>query len=77
MTKLVSAMPIVFDITTDELYLQGLERGEERGLERGLEKGIRLELKRGDMTLKEIADYFEVSIDFVIKIKLKMEKEAK
>ncbi|NJN34265.1 MAG: hypothetical protein HC817_08460 [Saprospiraceae bacterium] len=67
--KIVSAMPIVFDITTDELYLEGLEKG--------IEKGIRLELKRGDMSLKEIAEYFEVSIDFVLQVKKRLESEQK
>ena len=83
--KLVSAMPIVFDITTDELYLEGLEKGLEKGLEqglvegfeKGLEKGIALELKRGDLTIKEIAQYFEVSIDFVIAIQKKIQDERK
>jgi predicted transposase YdaD len=79
--KLVSAMPIVFDITTDELYLEGRVKGRteglEEGLEKGLEKGIRLELKRGEMTLREIADYFEVSIAFVQAVRKRMGNDAK
>jgi hypothetical protein len=71
--KLVSAMPIIFDITTDELYLEGLEKG----LVKGFEKGITLELKRGDLTIHEIAEYFEVGIDFVISIQKKIQDDIK
>ncbi|MDV7399324.1 hypothetical protein RZS08_48380, partial [Arthrospira platensis SPKY1] len=39
-TQEVQTMPIEYDITTDGLYLEGLEVGLEQGLERGLEKGL-------------------------------------
>jgi hypothetical protein len=64
-------MPIVFDITTDELYLEGYEVG----LLIGLEKCMRLSLKRWEIALEEIAKYFEVPIDVVSKIKEKIINE--
>ena len=47
-------MTIHYDIETDGLYLEGLEKGIEKGIEKGrkegLEKGI--SLKERDFTLK-------------------------
>lgn len=36
----VEAMTIHYDIETDGLYLQGIEKGIEKGIEEGIEKGI-------------------------------------
>lgn len=64
---------------------QGLEQGLEKGLEKGLElgeqkgeenakiKGIRKSIKKGKLTIAEIADVFDVSIEYVEAIKKEME----
>jgi predicted transposase/invertase (TIGR01784 family) len=55
---------------------QGLEQGLEQGIEQGMEKGIVLgiekSLKKGILTIEQIADTYEVSVDYVLKIKAKM-----
>ena len=47
----------------------GLEKGEQIGLQKGLEKerdkGIRKALKRGRLTMEEIAEDFEVSVEYI------------
>ncbi|MCG6553483.1 MAG: hypothetical protein L7F77_14265 [Candidatus Magnetominusculus sp. LBB02] len=40
-------MALTYDIETDILYRQGLERGIEKGLARGIERGIEKGLERG------------------------------
>ncbi len=53
------------------------ERGVEKGIEKGIEQGslktkiesIQMFLKNGKLTLEEIAEGFNVSLDFVQKIK--------
>jgi hypothetical protein len=35
----IKLMPIYYDIETDGLYLQGIEKGIEKGIEVGIEKG--------------------------------------
>jgi hypothetical protein len=39
-TKEISLMPIKFDIETDELYLEGIEKGIKKGIKKGIEKGV-------------------------------------
>ena len=64
-------MPIEYDIRKDLRYKQGLEQGLEKGLEQGLEKVdkmiIKL-LKKGDMSIKEIAEFADVSQRHVKKL---------
>lgn len=51
LTKIeVEAMTIHYDIETDGLYLEGLEKGIEKGIKKGIEKGI--EQEKIDFTLK-------------------------
>jgi predicted transposase YdaD len=38
--KIATEMPIHYDIETDYLYLQGLEKGIARGMEKGVKEGI-------------------------------------
>ncbi|TAG50814.1 MAG: hypothetical protein EAZ27_14150, partial [Cytophagales bacterium] len=45
--------------------------GEEIGESKSKEKGIVKSLKRGKLTLVEIAEDFEVSLEFVLEIKEK------
>ncbi|MDZ4678960.1 MAG: hypothetical protein SGI94_00875, partial [Saprospiraceae bacterium] len=37
--KITTEMPINYDVETDFLYLQGIEKGMEKGIEKGMEKG--------------------------------------
>lgn len=47
-------------------------RAEKRGMERGIEKGIEKLLKNGILSDIQIADTFEVSIDYIMKIKKRL-----
>lgn len=82
----------IFDINTDVLYLQGIERGIEKGIEKGMEKGIEKgnelgELRKSiigiqNMTAKKvdkelIADFLELEIKFVKKIQQQLLKKEK
>jgi len=65
-------MPIHYDIETDELYLEGIEKGKEEGIELGIEKGIEKGvinmLKREQFTLRDIVEIMGVSEEFVLNI---------
>jgi hypothetical protein len=45
--KEVEEMTIHYDIETDGLYLEGIEKGLEQGLEKGLEQGLEKGLEKG------------------------------
>ena len=70
-------MPIIFDITKDSLYQEGLEQGLEKGLEQGLEKGSEKKereiiinaLRKGTFTVDQIAEIVNVDIEVVLSIK--------
>ena len=69
-----------YDITTDGLYLRGIEEGIEKGIEKAKAKadaekveGIRELLLDGNFTQKRIASIFKVSISFVRKVKKEMD----
>ena len=55
---------------------EGREDGLQDGMEKGMEKGIILSieksLKKGILTVEQIADTFEVSVAYVLAIKAKM-----
>ncbi len=83
--KQIAAMPITYDIETDYLYNKGIERGIERGIKKGVEKGIQQGIEKGierekiiiikkaltkkKLTIEEIADLADVSVDLVITIR--------
>lgn len=52
---------------------EGIEIGMEKGMEKGKEetqrKGIEKALKRGKLTVEEIAEDFDVTVDYVLEIK--------
>jgi flagellar biosynthesis/type III secretory pathway protein FliH len=48
----VEAMTIHYDIETDGLYLQGIEKGIQEGIQEGIEKGIEKGIEEG-AALKE------------------------
>lgn len=53
----------------DTSFEEGKEEGKMEGREEGKMGGIVKSLKRGKLTLEEIAEDFEVSVDFITKIK--------
>lgn len=73
-------MPITYDITTDGLYLEGKEEGRLEGKEEGRLEGkeegreevtiqmISNALVKGKLTVEEIAEMAEVTVDYVIDI---------
>lgn len=79
--KILSTMPITYDITTDYLYKQGEIKGIKEGIQKERQrfqkekiKGIQLLLKIGQLTNNQIAEAMNVSVDFVQKVKEQMEK---
>ncbi len=69
-------MPITLDITKDLRYQEGKQIGEARGKEIGKKEGETIGEKKEKfknilkgyskgMSLEELADFFEVSIDYV------------
>jgi predicted transposase YdaD len=57
------------DTAYDEGKMEGKMEGEQIGLEREKKKGIIKALQRGKLTIEEIAEDFEVSIEYVLEIK--------
>ena len=66
--KELEKMPIIYDLTKDIRFKQGVEVGEEKG---GLNKArfivIRI-LKRGLLPVEEIAEMVDMPLSFVLKI---------
>lgn len=91
--KEISLMPIKFDVETDELYLEGIEKGIERGIEKGVEKGIEkgieqgvekhqhetvvAMLRDGVLAAEKIAEYAGVTLEYVLKVKKELESKPK
>ena len=87
----VNDMPITYDIKTDGLYnegreeglLEGIEKGLMEGREEGREEGIEKNrfqiiskaLSQRILTIKQIAEMAEVSIDYVLSIQSELEKK--
>jgi hypothetical protein len=75
-TKQLKDMAIVYDIEKDPLYKEGVLKGELRGELRGEQKGelrktiqgVKKALEKKRFTLEEIADVFEVKLDFILKV---------
>ncbi len=80
--KQVQDMGLLYDITKDYLYQEGLVKGEEKGLAKGLAKGREEEKKKNiaKMLLKqkssveEIADFFEVTVAYVEAVARELKK---
>lgn len=66
-------MPVKFDIETDELYLEGIEKGIEQ---QRYESVVNL-IKLGKLSMEEIAIVSAVSVDYVRKIQKEMEVKPK
>ncbi|MCU0445703.1 MAG: hypothetical protein MUE85_12390 [Microscillaceae bacterium] len=60
------------EIIIEEIREQAFEEGEQLGLQKGEHqktiKGVQKALKQNKLSLAEIADLFEVSLDFVIQV---------
>ncbi len=76
-TKEISLMPIKFDIETDELYLEGIEKGVEKGVERHQHETVVAMLRDGALSLEKIAEYAGVTFEYVLKVKKELESEPK
>ena len=57
-------MPISYDIETDYLYNQGIDKGKDMGIQRG----IRIMLRTTQINESQIAEEFEVSLEQVLKL---------
>lgn len=86
--KEIKAMPIHYDIETDELYLAGMEKGIEKGMEKGMEKGLEkgvekgMELNQHETVVRliqsgrfsdeEIAEFAGVTVEYVQQVRIDM-----
>ncbi len=66
--KQLSTMALTYDIEKDSLYIKGIEKGIEKGELQTKIKGIQNALRQQKLTAEEIADLFEVTIEFVVQI---------
>ncbi|MEM6737558.1 MAG: hypothetical protein AAF620_15965 [Bacteroidota bacterium] len=71
-SKKVEDMPITYDITTDGLYKQGIERGIEQGIEQNKFESISNLVRQGLLTNKQIAEAMNVELSIVNEIKAKL-----
>lgn len=54
--------------------MRGIEKGIEKGIDKERHRGIEKALKRGKLSVEEIAEDFETTIDTVIQIKKQLDK---
>ena len=76
--KITQEMPIVYDIETDYLYKQGMEKGMEKGIEKGIEKykiDVICNARREGMSIDAIARVVNLSPEQVRKILTKKKIE--
>ena len=69
-----NTMDTAYDEGKFEGEIIGLEKGEIIGLEKEKKKGIIKALQRGKLTIEEIAEDFEVSVEYVLEIKKLLDK---
>ena len=62
------ARALLIDNSFNDGLEEGLEKGKQIGLEKERDKGIRKALKRGRLTIEEIAEDFEVNVEYVKQI---------
>ncbi len=71
-------MGLLYDITKDYLYQEGLVKGEEKGLEEGLAKGkhevVVTMLKDGTLPVEKIAAFTGVPVENVRQIANELKK---
>ena len=71
----VNNMPITYDIKTDGLYNQGIQEGREEGREKNRFQIISKALLQRVLTIEQIAEIAEVSIDYVLSVQSELEKK--
>ncbi len=67
-------MALDYDIRKDLRYQQGMQKGLEEGLEKKQYKMILAFLKLGKLSMEEIANAAEVSLDYVKEIAEELKK---
>lgn len=75
--KEISLMPIKFDVETDELYLEGIEKGVEKGLEKHQHETVVAMLRDGVLAVEKIAEYAGVTVEYVLQVKKELDSEPK
>lgn len=70
--KEIQAMPIHYDIETDELYLAGLEKGMEKGMELNQHETVVRLIKAGKFTDEEIAEFTGITVEYVQQVRMEM-----
>jgi flagellar biosynthesis/type III secretory pathway protein FliH len=68
-------MALDYDIRKDLRYQQGMEKGLEEGLEKKQDKMILALLKIGKLSMEDIAEAAEVSLDYIKKIAEELNKK--
>ncbi|MEL7146993.1 MAG: hypothetical protein AAFO69_11530 [Bacteroidota bacterium] len=76
-TEKTEQMPITYDITKDGIYKRGVREGHQQGMLEGKREAreetkdqvILRALKLGALTIEQIAEITEVSVDYVLKLK--------
>ena len=79
----INDMPITYDIKTDGLYNEGIREGLREGIQKGIQKGreknrfqmISKALSQRILTIEQIAEIAEVSIDYVLSIQSELERK--
>ena len=66
-------MPITYNISTDYLYNKGIEDGIAEGMEKKNLDVVRKALSNQKLSVEEIAELADVSIDFVLSVQSEME----
>lgn len=74
--KQIQDMGLIYNITEDYLYREGLEKGIEKGREEGMERGVEKEKKEmvirmltdKTLSMEKIAQLADVTIDYVRKV---------
>lgn len=66
--KQVQDMGLLYDITKDYLYQEGLVKGEEKGLVKGKHQVVVNMLRKGTIPLEEIAEFTGVPVEEVRQI---------
>jgi predicted transposase/invertase (TIGR01784 family) len=55
----------VYDYAIETAHDEGMQQGMQQGIQKGKIEGIKKALKRGKLSIEEIAEDFDVSVDFV------------
>lgn len=89
--KISQDMAFTYDLKTDIRYKQGKAKGKAEGIAEGKKKGLELGMAEGSIkkattaatkmlrtnrfTIQEIADFLEVSVDFVAALQSKLDNQ--